>query len=77
MVSYPGRSRVAGIRARMEQARRNADDAITQVADLRRDVEGLRAEIKRLSIDVGEQLTAQSQAIEQLQQRLPADGPQG
>jgi chromosome segregation ATPase len=72
MVNYPGRRRVDGIRARMEEARRNADDAVTQVAELRREVEGLRAEIKRLSIDVGEQLTAQSQAIEQLQ-RPPAE----
>jgi len=55
----------------MEEARRNADDAVTQVAELRREVEGLRAEIKRLSIDIGEQLTAQSQAIEQLQRPPP------
>jgi hypothetical protein len=67
MVNVPGRSRIAGIRARMEQARHDADDALTQIAELRREVEGLRAEIKRLSIDVGEQLVAQSQAIEQLQ----------
>ncbi len=75
MVSYPGHRRVTALRARMEQARRDADQAVTQVAELRREVEGLRAEIKRLSIDIGEQLTAQSHAIEQLQQR-PSDHAQ-
>jgi hypothetical protein len=55
----------------MEQARRDAAEAVTQVAELRREVEGLRAEIKRLSIDIGEQLTAQSLAIEQLQHSPP------
>jgi uncharacterized coiled-coil DUF342 family protein len=67
MVSYPGRRRIDGVRARLERMRRDADEAVTQVADLRREIDGLRAEVKRLSIEVGEQLTTQSEAIEQLQ----------
>jgi hypothetical protein len=72
MVKYPGHKRIASVRARLEQVRRNADEALTQAAELRRDVDGLRAEIKRLSIDVGQQLATHDDVIDRIERRVAA-----
>jgi DNA repair exonuclease SbcCD ATPase subunit len=70
MVNYPGRSRVDAARARLDEAHQQAVRAVADVSDLRRQIETLRAEVKRLTIDLGEQLTRQSAIVERLQLRV-------
>jgi chromosome segregation ATPase len=70
MVAYPGHNRVAALRARLDRIHRQADQAVDEAGDLRRQVDALRAEIKRLSIDVGDQLTRQAALVEELQRRV-------
>jgi hypothetical protein len=57
--------------------RHDADEAVKDVADLRREVDALRAEVKQLSIDLGDQLAAQAEAVEHLRRGFETFDGQG
>jgi cell division septum initiation protein DivIVA len=75
VVGYPGRKRIDGIRRRLTQLRHDTEAALHQADDLQHQIDGLRSEVKQLSISVGEQLAAQSAAIEALQRRSSPSDP--
>jgi chromosome segregation ATPase len=72
VVNYPGHKRVNDIRTRLARLRHDTDSAVEEVAHLRREIDGLRAELKAISTSVGDQLASQGSAIERLQNHLDA-----
>jgi hypothetical protein len=69
VVNYPGHKRVTDIRVRLSQLRQDTRHAVEEASELRREVDAIRAEVKRLTVALGDQLADQSAAIEELARR--------
>ncbi len=73
-MNYPGRTRIESFRTRLAALRSDTDDALARVSTLEAEVEGLRAEIARLSVTLGTQIAAAREAVGRLEQAR-RDGP--